>query len=125
MKKLVTGIASLLALTVVMSMVPAASFAGGHQIHDRMITLNNNHSGGNGNDDHGNGGGGDHGNKGGGDDNGGGNGGGDHSGNCEDDKGHGGKHCHGVPEPGTLSLLTLGLAGISASTLLRRRRVKR
>ena len=127
MKKLVTGMVSLAALAVALWGIPVASYSGAAnalpQIHNRWIQ-HSHHAGGG--DDHG---GGDH-NNGGGDDHGGGggddHGGGDHNngGSCEDDKGKGGKHCHGVPEPSTLALFTLGLAGISVSNLARRRRVK-
>ena len=123
MKKLVTGMVSLAAMAVALWGVPVASYSGAAnatpQIHNRWIT--HGHSGGgddNGGDhggNHGNGGGDDHGNGGGDDHNG---------GNCEDDKGKGGKHCHGVPEPSTLALFTLGIAGITVSNLARRRRVK-
>jgi PEP-CTERM motif len=119
--KMVTGMVSLAALAVALWGIPVASYSGAAhatpQIHNRMIT--HSHSGGG--DDNGDDHGGNHGNNGGGDDHNTGGGGSDDG--CEDGGKHG-KHCHGVPEPSTLALFTLGIAGITVSNLARRRRVK-
>jgi len=119
MKKLLPGMVSLAAMAVALWGVPVVSYSGAAnampQIHDRW-TGGHNHSGGHGEDGNGQG------NNGGGNEggNGGSGGGDDHNGCKNDDK----KHCHGVPEPSTLALFTIGMVGISATTLIRRRRVK-
>jgi hypothetical protein len=105
MKKntLITGIASLAALVAALWSAPVATSSGvaaAHQVHNWFSGHPNEHfsdvnTADNDNDE------------------------GTVNDNDQDDPGH-----HGVPEPGMLALFAVGLTGLGAVRLLRRKRVK-